>query len=68
VSINDIAQLHKQHLSWVNSKLNAGFNKKDKVWSGSVAVGSKKFVENVKSELGYRAKARKILGSGLTTV
>jgi hypothetical protein len=33
-------------------------------WTGSVAVGSRSFVEKVKSLLGFRAKGREVIDAG----
>ena len=33
-------------------------------WTGSVAVGSKSFIESVKASLGFRAKGRDVIQSG----
>ena len=33
-------------------------------WTGSVAVGSKSFIESVKASLGFRAKRRDVIESG----
>jgi hypothetical protein len=32
-------------------------------WTGSIAVGSKFFIENVKARLGFRAKGREVIKS-----
>jgi putative transposase len=31
-------------------------------WTGSIPVGSKSFIENVKALLGHRAKGREVIG------
>ena len=33
-------------------------------WTGSVAVGSKYFIESVKASLGFRARGRDVIESG----
>jgi putative transposase len=33
-------------------------------WTGSIAVGSRPFVEKVKAFLGFRAKGRKVIEAG----
>ena len=33
-------------------------------WTGSIAVGSKSFIESVKASLGFRAKGRNVIQSG----
>lgn len=51
----------KAHIELVNESLDNGDNYRQADWSESVAVGSKKFVEKIKENLGLRAKGRKIL-------
>jgi hypothetical protein len=36
-------------------------HKKERQWTKGIAVGSKSFVENIKEELGFRAKGRKLV-------
>lgn len=51
----------KVHMELITESLVNGNNPRQAVWSESIAVGSKKFVETIKDNLGLRAKGRKIL-------
>jgi len=52
------------HNKWVNEYLDNGNNIRDDKWTKSIAVGSRGFVEGVKSILGVRAKGRKSKETG----
>ena len=54
-------QLKKSHKSWVEAHLEDGAKERQSEWTGSIAVGSKSFIENVKRRLGFRAKGREII-------
>lgn len=56
-------QLKRSHKGWVEEYLGDGAESRKDEWTGSIAVGSKHFIENVKSRLGYRAKGRAIIES-----
>ncbi|MCP3888626.1 MAG: transposase, partial [Desulfobulbaceae bacterium] len=47
----------------VTESLVKGNNPRQADWTESIAVGSRKFVETIKENLGLRAKGRKILES-----
>jgi putative transposase len=49
------------HKDWVEEYLGDGKNIRDDRWTKSIAVGSKGFVEYVKTALGALAKGRKPL-------
>jgi putative transposase len=51
----------KAHQELVQESLGNGNNYRQAVWSESVAVGSKNFVETIKGKLGLRGKGRKII-------
>jgi len=44
--------------------LGDGAKERQDEWTGSVAVGSKSFIESVKASLGFRAKGRDVIESG----
>lgn len=44
--------------------LGDGVKSREDEWTGSIAVGSKSFIENVKALLGFRAKGRDVTGDG----
>jgi hypothetical protein len=45
----------------VEEYLGDGEKTRQEEWTGSIAVGSRSFVENVKALLGYRAKGRDVI-------
>ena len=55
-------QLKNSHRGWVEEYLGNGAEGRQDEWTGSIAIGSKSFVEKVKSLLGFRAKGRNVLG------
>jgi len=54
-------QLRDGHRKWVEQYVGDGEKVRKEEWTGSVAVGSRSFVEKVKSLLGFRAKGRKVI-------
>lgn len=55
--------LKQAHFKWIESRIQATPSETEVKWSQSIAVGSEKYLEKVKSDLGYRAMGRKIIGS-----
>ena len=49
------------HQRWVYDALMDGGNKRESLWTESIAVGSEQFVERVKERLCIKAKGRKIV-------
>ena len=47
----------------VEEHLGDGAKERQDEWTGSVAVGSKSFIESVKASLGFRAKGRDVIQS-----
>jgi putative transposase len=58
--------LRQSHYNLVNESVVTNANCREAWWSESVAVGSDSFVENIKRQLGLRAKGRKVkeIGEG----
>ena len=54
-------QQRRSHKGWVEENLGDGAKGRQDGWTGSVAVGSKSFIESVKASLGFRARGRDIL-------
>ena len=54
-------ELKRSHRGWVEEYLGDGERIRQEEWSSSIAVGSRAFVENVKSLLGFRAKGRDVI-------
>ena len=57
-------QLRRNHKGWVEEHSGDGAKERQDEWTGSIAVGSKCFIENVKVSLGLRAKGRDVIKSG----
>ncbi len=57
-------RVKQSHQGWVNEYLDNGPKSREGKWTNSIAVGSKGFVESVKSALGTRAKGRKTKEAG----
>lgn len=60
-SYNDLKSSHK---GWVEEYLRSGAKTRQEEWTGGIAVGSKSFVENIKSQLRFEAKGRDVVVSG----
>jgi putative transposase len=52
------------HRKWVDEALISCENKRESRWAESIAIGSNKFVNKILSQLGSRAKGRRILEVG----
>lgn len=57
-------QLRSSHKGWVEEYLGNEENVRKEEWTGSIAVGSRPFVDKVKALLGYRAKGREVIEGG----
>jgi putative transposase len=60
VGVGSYDQLRIRHKGWVEENLGNVLKGRQEEWTGSIAVGSKSFVENLKIRLGFRAKGRNI--------
>ncbi len=60
---DSIEALQTLRSKWVEEPLANGNLVREGKWTGSVAVGSKGFVETVKAKLGSRAKGRRVSGA-----
>lgn len=54
-------QLRRSYKGWVEEYLGDGAKSRQDEWTGSIAVGSKAFIEVVKARLGFRAKGRNVM-------
>jgi putative transposase len=54
-------QLRNSHKGWVEEYLGDGAKKRQDEWTGSIAVGGKSFIDDVKVRLGFKAKGRDVL-------
>ncbi len=60
-------QFRESYLRWVEDALRVNFRQRENRWTESIAAGSEKFIKEVKAELGYRARGRKIAASASKT-
>ena len=59
------AQMRNSHKEWIEAYIRDGLKTRQDEWTESIAVGSRKFIENVKGLLAHRAKGRDVIeGSG----
>ena len=64
LGISDMSELQKVWSTWVADAIHAGIQGSEPAWSHSVAVGTDKFLEQVKSDLGYSACHRNHTNTG----
>ena len=57
----DPVQFRYDHKHWLEEAVVAGKVVREPAWSESIAVGSKRFVEEIKVKLGIRAMGRKVI-------
>jgi hypothetical protein len=57
----DLKDFQRTHLRWIEQGLENGLVVRDDSWSEAIAVGSRSFVEKVKSELGFKAAHREVI-------
>jgi len=60
VGVESYDLVKRSHKGWVEEYLGDGNNRRDGKWTKSIAVGSKGFVESVKTLLGAIARGRKV--------
>jgi hypothetical protein len=56
-----LSQFQEAHREWVEAGSSGDIARRDDRWSASITVGSERFVEQVKIELGLRAQHREVL-------
>ena len=64
LGLNSYDRVITYHKGWVDDYLGNGKNIRDEKWTRSIAVGSKGFVDRVKSILGVMALGRKSIEAG----
>ena len=57
-------ELRNSHRGWIEEYPGSGAEIRRDGWTGSIAIGSRSFVENVKTLLGLRAKGRRVMEGG----
>jgi putative transposase len=55
-----VAEFQKAHREWVDAALRGKISARDERWSATIAVGSREYVNKVKTELGNRAAHRQV--------
>ena len=63
LEIDSLDELQLRHLDWIDSAIHQDNAQYDAMWSQSIAVGSEAFVEDVKAQLGLKAKHRETVDS-----
>ncbi len=58
-------QLRKSHKGWIDAYLGDGNKKRQDEWTASIAVGGRNFVDTFKALLGFKAKGRNVIESGV---
>ena len=60
-SMGDLAIAYR---GWIEESLKEGGHFRDEKWTESIAVGSESFVVTTKERLGFKARAREVIGEG----
>jgi len=60
-----VSALQLAHRQWIETALSKTSKQRETLWSESVAVGSKAYVENIHAQLNSRAKGRSCLPYGV---
>jgi hypothetical protein len=63
LQIENSTDLKEAHQEWIEQALKKSKVVRESRWTQSIAVGDKSFLEQIKEQLGIRAKGRKIHGS-----
>ncbi len=61
LKVDGLAELRDLRKKWIGEMISAHKLLREKKWTESIAVGSQKFVEDIKSRLESRAGARKVI-------
>jgi putative transposase len=64
LGVGSYVQLRNSYKGWVEEYLGDCEKSRHEEWTGSIAVGSRTFVDKVKALLGFRAKGRKVIEAG----
>jgi len=63
MGFTDLQAFQSAHKRWVEASLQVDESKRESHWTESIAVGSRLFIEKVKTTLGFKAKSGSITGS-----
>jgi len=58
--MNDVARFRQTHYQWVEEGLHTCRQERNPDWSKSIAIGSERFIEDVKAQLSVKARGRSI--------
>jgi len=61
LNLNSQKKLKTFYEDWVSEAIEANNLKRESMWTESLAVGSKIFVEQISKRLGYKARGRKLI-------
>ena len=64
LGLEDVEQLRDCHRHWVEGSLGSGAIARDDRWTGSLAVGSETFVQQIQQQMGLEARSRAIQSDG----
>jgi REP element-mobilizing transposase RayT len=59
----DVRDFQRAHRQWIEQRMANGLAARDECWSEAIAVGSRSFVEKLKSDLGIKAVHRDVIGA-----
>jgi hypothetical protein len=63
MGFTELHEFQSAHQRWVEASLHMDESKRESHWTESLAVGSKTYIEKIKTGLGFKAKGRSITGS-----
>lgn len=61
---NDIESFQAAHREWIEDALSERTDEREACWSEAIAVGSRRFVEQIQVDLGIKAKYRDVYDDG----
>lgn len=61
LNLNTLSQLKTHYEDWISEAIETNNLKRDSMWTESLAVGSKIFVEQISKRLGYKVRGRKLI-------
>ena len=61
IGVRTYDDLRRTHKGWIEAYLGDGVKIREEEWTRSIAVGNRSFIEDVKAQLGFRAKGRDVI-------
>ena len=65
LGMSTLAQLQETHAQWISEAVNTRRQRRQAMWSESLAVGSEDFVESIRQKVGLQGKVRTIDDGGV---